>query len=166
MKKLLFLITTVTFFSCDNDLDDVVNDYKNKPKSQELIGFWQLEGVYPAISSNQNNDIGISQGRVGIGLKEIMYLDTDYLRFLNKSSDSDSLYACNAKDKFHWYNQDLFIKSVHEEGSNTKNYHNISEYQIPYKFGLTKDTLIVQDNGKILYLLKRSDIKFTEYVFD
>lgn len=152
--------------SCNNEIDDILNDYKTKPKSTELQGFWQLKGVYPPDSLKQDNEIGISQGWVGIGPDEIFYLDNKYLRFLNKSSDEDSLYHYNKKDRLYWYNNDKFIKSVYEENYNTKNYQYINEYQIPYKFGLSKDTLIVQSNYKTLYLIKRANIKFEEYVFD
>lgn len=156
----------VLFIGCDNEIDDILEDYKTNPKYEDLLGFWQLKGVYPPNSSNQDTDIGISQGWVGIGLNEILYLDAQYLRFLNKSSENDSLYSYNQKDRMYWYNTDKFIKSVYEESYNTKNFQNIVEYQLPYKFANSKDTLIVQSNSKILYLTKQSNIKFTEYVFD
>lgn len=66
----------------------------------------------------------------------------------------------------YWYNNEQFIKSVYESSYNTKNYQNIEEYQIPYKLVQSKDTLVVQSNHKTLYLIKRFNIKFTEYVFD
>ena len=94
-----------------------------------------------------------------------MYLDHEYLRFLNKS-DSDSLFNYNQKDRLYWYNTENLIKSVYEESYNNKNFQNITEYQLPYKFGKSKDTLIVYSNYKTQYLIKRSDIKFIEYVFD
>ena len=164
MKKLFILTAIFALFSCNDNFDDIVNNYKTKPKSQELVGFWQLQGVYPPGSVNQDNDIGISHGLVGIGPDEILYLDTEYLRFLNKSSEDDSCYY-NKKNRLYWYNTDILIKSVYESSYNTKNYQNIKEYQLPFKFGQLKDTLIVQSNGEILYLIKKADIKFIEYDF-
>ncbi|MEG0851980.1 MAG: hypothetical protein RSH24_19070 [Flavobacterium sp.] len=166
MRKILLLTTVFALFSCNNEIDDILNDYKTKPKSADLQGFWQLEGVYPPDSLKRDKEIGISQGWVGIGPDEILYLDNEYLRFLNKSTDEDSLYHYNKKDRLYWYNNDKFIKSVYEESYNTKDFQNITEYQIPFKFGGSKDTLVVQSNHKTLYLIKRSNIKFTEYVFD
>lgn len=164
MKKLFILIAIFALFSCNNEIDDIVNNYKTKPKSQELVGFWQLEGVYPPDSLKRDKEIGISHGWVGIGPDEILYVDNEYLIFLNKSSEDDSYYY-NKKDKLYWFNTDTFIKSVYESSYNTKNYQNIQEYQLPYKFGQLKDTLIIQSNGKILYLIKKGDIKFVEYDF-
>jgi len=165
MKKILLLTTIFALFSCNNEIDDILNDYKTKPKSEDLQGFWQLNGVYPPDSLKRDREIGISHGWVGIGPDEILYLDNEYLRFLRKSSDDDSYYY-NKKDRLYWYNNEQFIKSVYEESYNTKNYQYINEYQIPYKFGQSKDTLIVQSNYKTLYLIKRVNIKFKEYVFD
>lgn len=167
MKKIFFVVTLFAIFSCNNEIDDIVNDYKTKPKSEDLYGFWQLEGVYPIKNTaNPITDIGIGQGLVGIGLKEILFLDNQYLRFLNKSSDGDSLYAYNSKNKFYWYNENQLIKSVHESDFNSKNFQNINQYQIPYKFGQSKDTLVVQSNGTLLYLIKKTNVDYTEYVFD
>lgn len=164
MKKILLLTTIFSLFSCNNEIDDILNDYKTKPKSEDLQGFWQLNGVYPPDSLKRDREIGISHGLVGIGPDEILYLDNEYLRFLRKSSDDDSYYY-NKKDRLYWYNNEQFIKSVYESSYNNKNYQNIEEYQIPYKFGQSKDTLIVQSNSKLLYLTKKSDIKFIEYDF-
>lgn len=164
MKKLFILTAIFALFSCNDDFDDLVSSYKTRPKSQELVGFWQLQGVYPPSDLNQDNDIGISHGLVGIGPNEILFFDTEYLRFLNKSSEDNSYYY-NKEDRLYWYNTDILIKSVYESSYNTKNYQNIQEYQLPFKFGQLKDTLIVQSNGKILYLIKKADIKFTEYDF-
>lgn len=164
MKKILFLTAVFALFSCNNEIDDILNDYKTKPKSEDLQGFWQLNGVYPTDSLKSDKEIGISHGLVGIGPDEILYLDNEYLRFLRKSSDDDSYYY-NKKDRLYWYNNEQFIKSVYESSYNTKNFQNIEEYQIPYKFGQSKDTLIVQSNNKLLYLTKKSDIKFIEYDF-
>lgn len=166
MKKILLLTAIFALFSCNNEIDDILNDYKTKPKSADLQGFWQLKGVYPSDSLKWDKDIGISHGWVGIGSDEILYLDNEYLRFLNKSSDADSLYHYDKKDRLYWYNNDKFIKSVYEESYNTKDFQNITEYQIPFKFGGSKDTLVVQSYQKTLYLIKRSNIKFIEYVFD
>lgn len=166
MKKVLFLATIFAVFSCDNEIDDIINDYKTKPKAKDLKGFWQLEGVYPPDSLKQDNNIGISHGLVGIGPNEILYLDNEYMRFLNKSSESDTVYYYNKKNRLYWYNTEQFIKSVYESSYNTKNYQNIEEYQIPYKFGKSKDTLIVQSNYKTLYLIKKTNIEYIEYVFD
>lgn len=165
MKKILLLTAIFALFSCNNEIDDILNDYKTKPKSADLQGFWQLKGVYPPDSLKHDKEIGISHGWVGIGSDEILYLDNEYLRFLNKSEDDGSFYY-NKEHRMLWYNNEQFIKSVYEESYNTKNFQYITEYQIPYKFGLSKDTLIVQSNHKTLYLIKRSNIKFTEYVFD
>lgn len=66
----------------------------------------------------------------------------------------------------YWYNNEKFIKSVYEESYNNKNFQYINEYQIPYKLVQSKDTLVVQSNHKTLYLIKRFDIKYREYVFD
>lgn len=164
MRKILFLTAVFALFSCNNEIDDILNDYKTKPKSEDLQGFWQLNGVYPPDSLKRDREIGISHGLVGIGPDEILYLDNEYLRFLRKTSDDDSYYY-NKKDRLYWYNNEQFIKSVYESSYNTKNYQNIEEYQIPYKFGQSKDTLIVQSNSKLLYLTKKSDIKFIEYDF-
>ena len=164
MKKILFLTVIFALFSCNNEIDDILNDYKTKPKSEDVQGFWKLNGVYPPDSLKRDKEIGISHGWVGIGPDEILYLDNEYLRFLRKSSDDDSYYY-NKKDRLYWYNNEQFIKSVYESSYNTKNFQNIEEYQIPYKFGQSKDTLIVQSNGKLLYLTKKWDIKFIEYDF-
>lgn len=164
MKKILLLTALFSLFSCNNEIDDILNDYKTKPKSADLQGFWQLRGVYPPDSLKRDREIGISQGWVGIGPDEILYLDNEYLRFLRKSSDDDSYYY-NKKDRLYWYNNEQFIKSVYESSYNTKNYQNIEEYQIPYKLVQSKDTLVVQSNSKLLYLTKKSDIKFIEYDF-
>ena len=166
MKKILLLTTIFALFSCDNEIDDILNDYKTKPKSADLQGFWELKGVYPPDSLKHDNEIGISQGWVGIGPNEILYLDNEYLRFLNKSTDEDCLYHYNKKDQLYWYNNEQFIKSVYEESYNNKNFQYINEYQIPYKLVQSKDTLVVQSIHKTLYLIKRFNIKFTEYVFD
>ncbi len=165
MKKVLFLATIAMLCGCNNEIDDILNDYKTKPKLEDLYGFWQLEGVYPPDTLNVDYEVGISQGTVGIGLKEIMYLDHEYLRFLNKS-DGDSLFYYNQKDRLYWYNTEMLIKSVYESTYNTKNHQYIDEYQLPYKFGKSKDTLIAFSNYKTQYLIKRSDIKFKEYVFN
>lgn len=170
IKNLVIITAIFALLSCDNNNDEIyeiVNRYKTKPKSQNLIGFWQLEGVYPPNTSHNNQDIGIGfNGYVGIGYNEILFLDQDYLRFLNKASnDNDSLYSYNSKNKFHWFNEGNFINSLQQFEFNSKDFQNIQEYQIPYKFGQLKDTLIVQSNGKILYLTKKGDIKFVEYDF-
>lgn len=166
MKKIILFAITTLFFSCDNEIEDTINDYKNKPKSEELKGFWLLKGIYQPDDSKEYNDPVISNGGIArIGINEIFYLDNEYLRFLNKS-DNDPMYYCNAKQKFYWYNEDLYIKSLYEDQFNTDNWQNIAEYQLPYKFGQSKDTLIVQSAGQILYLTKQNNVEYEEYSFD
>ena len=171
MRKILFLATIFALFSCDNqfdDFDDIINKYKTKPKSQELVGFWQLKGVYPPKTSPNNQDIGIGfNGYLGIGYNEILFLDQDYLRFLNKSSnDNDTLFSHNSKNKFHWFNEGNLINALQQFEFNSKDFQNIQEYQFPYKFGQTKDTLIIQSRGDILYLLKKISVDYEEYTID
>ena len=33
MKKILLLTTIFALFSCNNEIEDILNDYKTKPKS-------------------------------------------------------------------------------------------------------------------------------------
>lgn len=170
MKKILLLTAIFALFSCDSEFDefdDIINKYKTKPKSQELIGFWQLKGVYPPKTHN-NQDIGIGfNDYIGIGYNEILFLDQDYLRFLNKAlNENDSLYSYNSKNKFHWFNEGNFINTLQEFEFNSKDFQNIEEYQFPYKFGQTKDTLIIQNRGHILYLLKKINVEYEEYTID
>jgi hypothetical protein len=165
MKKLLLSSFVFMLLSCEDGIDDAISKYQTSPKSQELVGFWQLKGTYPPIKTWQNHDVAVFfNGYLGIGHQEILFLDNDYLRFLNiASTNGDTIYQFNGVNKFHWYNQGNFIMALHQSQYNSSNYQNIQEYQFPYKFGTTKDTLILQCNGKILYLLKKIDVKYKEY---
>lgn len=164
MKKITFLLTILSFISCSNEIEDTLSNYKNKPKSPELMGFWQLKGVYPVDTSVDNSDIGISQGIVGLEANDILYLDAVYLKFLNKSTDDDS-YFYNKSEQHYWFNENQFIKSVLESKFNTKYDQIINEYQIPYKLVPTKDTLVVQNQGKKMYLVKTDNVKVIEYPY-
>ncbi len=162
MKQIMFLLSVLLLIGCSNEIEDTLNKYKNMPKSSELMGFWQLKGVYPVDEFADNSNIGISQGNVGLAPNDILYLDTVHLKFLNKSTDDDS-YFYNKSDQHYWFNENQFIKSVLESSYNTKNYQNILEYQIPYKLVPTKDTLVVQNQGKVMYLVKTANVKVIEY---
>lgn len=159
MKKYLLFVLTMSLVNCDSEIDDKINDYKNKPKAEDLKGFWQLKGLYKkeatsTVSTSINNG-----GVAGIGEGEILYLDHEYLRFLNKRSDG-SFYSLGDR-RFYWFSEHNFIKSIYQR-DNEKNFKNIEEFQLPYQFGESKDTLIVQSDKKILYLLKRENIDYTE----
>ena len=167
MKKLVLLLTILLCVSCDKDeIDDKVNEYKNKPRSEDLKGFWKLKGLYKSKDSQIPSDLSINNGGIaGIGLDEILYLDNNYLRFLNKVNQEDT-YSVNSKHRFYWYNENNFIKSVYQEKYSNQNSEILQEFQLPYKFGNSKDTLIVQNNGRIMYLLKTENVDFTEYSFE
>src|SRR5690606_33639577 len=123
IKKLLILTAVFAFVSCDNDIDDIVQRYQTKPKSQALVGFWQLKGIYPPGLTQPNANIEISfNGYLGIGRDEILFLDNDYLRFLNRSSNNgDIIYQFNSKNKFYWYNESTFIKTLYQSEYNSDN---------------------------------------------
>lgn len=166
MKKIILFATAFLLFSCDNEIEDTINDYKNKPKSEELKGFWQLKGIYhPDTSKEYNAPVILNGGVARIGIEEILYLDNDYLRFLNKSPN-DPMYYCNIKERFYWYNEDIYIKSLYEDQYNSNNWQNIMEFKLPYKFGQSKDTLIVQSGGQVLYLTKQFNVEYKEYPID
>jgi len=168
MEKLLLLLVVCMLLSCDDDIDDVITRYQTNSKSQELVGFWQLKGTYPSIKTGQNNEVAVFfNGYLGITHQEILFLDNDYLRFLNiAATNGDTIYQFNTVNKFHWYNQGNLINALHQSQYNSSNYQTIQEHQFPYKFGTTKDTLILQCNGKILYLLKKINVKYKEYTVD
>ena len=163
MKKVLLFCVALTLLSCNEDeLDDKIDFYKNQNKSTEIQGFWMLKGIYNSEEPNDyiGTNIGISNGGIaGIGPEEIMFLDGTYLRFLNKSDEGFSM---SKKNRFYWFNDKSFIKSVYKYDYG----ENLSEFQLPYKFGQTNDTLIVQSQGKVLYLLKNEPVEYTEYVFE
>lgn len=164
MKKLLVLLCVLIFISCENGINDVINRYQIHPKSQELVGFWQLKGTYPPDKNQNNNETAVFfNGYLGIGYQEILFLEIDYLRFLNiASTNSDTIYQYNSENKFLWYNKSNFINALHQSQYNSSNYQNIQEYQFPYKFGITKDTLILQSNGRVFYLLKKINVNYKE----
>lgn len=170
MKKLFLIASFFALFSCDNNSDEfdtILNRYKTHPKSQALIGFWQLKGIYPPneSSDNQNSFIGFNP-YLGIKYNEILFLDADYLRFLNQSSDNDEMYIHHSKYKFYWFNTASVIKTLQLSEFNSDNYQQAQEYQFPYKFGDTKDTLIVQSNGGVFYLLKKISVHYEGYAID
>lgn len=145
--------------SCDSEIDDKINEYRNKPKMEALKGFWQLKGLYKKNATN-SEPVSINNGGItGINEGEILYLDNEYLRFLKKR-DNEMFYSYE-KDRFYWFSEDKFIKSMYQR-SYEKNFKNIEEFQLPYRFGESKDTLIVQSNRKVLYLLKKENVSYTE----
>lgn len=165
MIKNLFIITTVlALLSCnDNDeMDEILKRYETKHKSQNLIGFWQLEGFYPPDSLKKDTSIKISFDRYTfIEKEEFFYIDSEYLRLLKKSSNvNDSLYNYNSNNTFYWYNEGVFLRTLYYSGNTSSSFQNILEYQFPYKFGETKDTLIIQNNENILYLLKKINVNY------
>lgn len=164
MKKLILLLSVLFFcVSCEKDeIDDKINEYKNKPKSEDLKGFWKLKGIY----KSKSDEVSLNNGTIaGIGLNEILFLDDNYLRFLNLVNNGDT-YSYNIKNRFYWYNENNFIKSVYKQEYSNQNAQFLEEFQVPYKFGETKDTLIVQQNGRVMYLLKTTDVEYTEYSFE
>src|SRR5690606_2216447 len=167
MKKVIFLATLLLCIGCDSDeIEDKISNYKNKPKSEDLKGFWQLKGLYKPENNVNSNQVSLNNGTIaGIGLDEILFLDDNYLRFLNRSNP-DEKYTVNAKDRFYWYDENNFIKSLYHQNFPYQNTETIDEFQLPYKFGETKDTLIVQSDGRIIYLLKTEDVDYEEYFFD
>lgn len=167
MKKLVLLLTILLCVSCDKDeIDDKINEYKNKPKSEDLKGFWKLSGFYKSKNPQSLSDLSISNGGVArIGYNEFLYFDNLYLRFVNKVNHGNT-YSANSKHRFYWYNENNFIKSVYKENYSYQNTEILQEFQLPYKFGETKDTLLIQNNGTIMYLLKTENVDFTEYSFE
>lgn len=163
MKKIILLSTILLCIGCDNDeIEDKISEYKNKPKSEDLKGFWQLKGNY----KSDNKEVSLNNGTIaGIGLDEILFLDDNYLRFLNRSNPNEK-YAVNSKDRFYWYDENNFVKSLYHQNFSYQNTEIIEEFQFPYRFGETKDTLIVQSDGRIIYLLKTEDVDYEEYFFD
>lgn len=165
MKKIiLFVPFILMFICCNDDTNDIIQQYQTKRKSQELVGFWKLKGIYPPNLEHQNTTIEISfNNEIGIVENEILFLDIQYLRFLNKSRNvNDSVYILNSKNKYLWYNEAGFIKSLFQAQQADK-LITIKEYQFPYKFGQTKDSLIVENNGKVYYLLKQISVDYKEY---
>jgi len=85
MKKIYLLLVVFSFLGCEKEIDDILNDYKTKPKSSELQGFWQLKGDYPVLFPSIIPTGKISLGLVTIYGGEILYLDHEYLRLLKKN---------------------------------------------------------------------------------
>lgn len=167
MKKVIFLTIISLCFSCDKDeFEDKINEYNNKPKSEDLKGFWQLKGLYKPENNENSNEVSLRNGTIaGIGSNEILFLDDNYLRFLNKSNPNEK-YAVDSKNRFYWCNENNYIKSLYHQSFLYQNTEIIEEFQLPYRFGETNDTLIVQSDGKIMYLLKTEDVDYEEYSVD
>src|SRR5690606_13731461 len=167
MRKIMFFAVLLFCVGCDNDeTENTISTYKNKPKSADLKGFWQLKGIYKPSNDENPNDISLNNGAIaGIGFDEILFLDDNYLRFLNKVNFSDT-YSLNAKNRFYWYDENNFIKSLYHQNFPNQQTEIIEEFQFPFRFGETKDTLIVQNRGRIIYLLKTEDVDYEEYSFE
>lgn len=169
MKKIILFVAALLLVSCDKDeVEDKIKEYKNKPKSEDLKGFWQLKGFYKSDKEKPNDEAVINNGNVaGIGLDEILFMDNMYLRFLNKSQENDEVgYYLNKRERLYWYNDDKFIKSLHQDEYGNKYFDYYQEFQLPYRFGETKDTLIIQSNGRVVYLLKTDEVEYIEYSFE
>ncbi|HLV46563.1 MAG TPA: hypothetical protein VKY32_05940 [Flavobacterium sp.] len=159
MKEIMLCCAALVLLGCNEDeLDDKIEFYKQQNKSEEIKGFWILKGTYG--TGFLDTDVEIGDGYfVRIEAGEIMFLDDTYLRFLNKS---DNGFSMSGKNRFYWFNDDHFIKSVHKLDFG----ENIFEFQLPYRFGQTKDTLIVFSQEKRVYLIKTEPVEYTEYVFE
>lgn len=160
MKRYLLFVLTLALLSCDNEIDDKVNDYRNKPKSESLKGFWQLKGLYNKEATSPEEPIYITNGGLAkIAEGEMLHLDNEYMRFLNK--DDEGTFYSSSDRRFYWFNENNFIRSMYQFDYG-KGINEIAEFQLPYRFGENQDTLIVQSNRKILYLLRTENVNYTE----
>lgn len=142
----------------------IKSNIKNIPKSEELKRFWRLEGFYKANSSSNWDNVSLDNGGVEeIGKGGIIYFDNTYLRFLNQRQDNDTLFYTFVRNRFYWFNENNMIKSLYQHDFEKEGIKGIQEFQLPYRFGNTKDTLIVQNNKKILYLIKKEPVLYVEY---
>lgn len=155
MKKIVCIGLLSVLCACDKDeLSDKVNRFNSENKSEEIKGYWKFEGAYK--SSKEDNGFGNQVETIDRG--EIVYFDADYQRFLHRDANTNT-YSTSDRTKCHWYNDNKIIYSLYVE----KNYtgvENSLEFQWPYAFGKTNDTLIVQNSGRLLYLTRHEKVPF------
>lgn len=159
MKKILCMGLLSVLYACDKDeISDKVNRFNSGNKSEELKGYWKFEGAYKLKEGDNGfNMVFGNRGVEAIGPGEMVYFDADYLRFLNH--DAENTYSTWDRTKHYWYNDGKIIYSLNIQ----KPYdgmENIVEFQWPYAFGKTNDTLIVQNSGRLLYLTRHEEVPF------
>lgn len=160
MKKFwLLLLPVFLLVGCNEDeIDNLKQDYINGHKSDELIGFWEHKGGYKVSYNITDEDLLVNNGTIEVG--EILLLDNNYLYLLKKDSSNEPAYYTNKFYQQYWYNTDKFIKTLVSDNSSSGSHSQAHEAFLPYKFGETNDTLIVQSDSKVYYLLKTDEIAY------
>lgn len=160
MKKFwLLLFPAFLLVGCNEDeIDDLKQDYLNGHKSEELVGFWEHKGGYKNSYNFIDEMLLVNNETIEVG--EILLLKNDYLYLLKQSSSNESSYYTTKFYQQYWYNTDNFIKTLVSNSSSSGSYSQANEAFLPYKFGETNDTLIVQSDSKVYYLLKTEEVAY------